>query len=82
MQQLLIGVTKAFLPFIVIYLFWVVFFAIISINLGNNESLAKSYTGTGDVIGYFMVTFENSLGNISAPSMDFVHAEISDKFID
>jgi len=74
MQQLLIGVTKAFLPFFGIYLFWVIFFAIISINLGNNESLAKSYTATSIVSGYLLVTFENSLGNISAPSMDFVNA--------
>ena len=47
MQQLLLGVLRAFLPFIVIYLFWVIFFALNSIVLGNNESLAKSYTGTG-----------------------------------
>ena len=47
MQQLLLGVLKAFLPFVVIYMFWVIFFALISISLGDNESLAKSYTGTG-----------------------------------
>ena len=55
MQQLLIGVIKAFLPFLIIYLFWVLFFALISIILGNNHSLATSYTGLPYIFeGYFM----------------------------
>ena len=72
MQQLLLGVAVAFIPFMVIYLFWVCFFALISITLGDNESLALSYTGLTGFVGYFMVTFENSLGNISSPSVGFL----------
>ena len=70
MQQLLIGVIKAFMPFLVIYLFWVLFFALVSITLGDNHSLALSYTGLPYAFeGYFLTTFENSLGNINNPSI-------------
>jgi len=84
MQQLLIGVIKAFMPFLVIYLFWVLFFALVSIILENNRSLALSYTGLPYAFeGYFMTTFENSLGNVSAPTIGFFsNSEGEKKFLD
>jgi len=84
MQQLLIGVIKAFMPFLVIYLFWVLFFALVSITLGDNHSLALSYTGLPYIFeGYFMVTFENSIGNISSPSVGFyTNSNAEKKFLD
>jgi hypothetical protein len=41
-------------------------------TLGANEGNAKGYADLSLPFGYFMVTFENSLGNINAPTLDFM----------
>ena len=37
--------------------------------LGANQSLANGYTGLPPFFGFFLNTFENSIGNINAPSI-------------
>lgn len=54
------------------YFFWVIFFAFIAGVLGANETLAGDYTGMNQTVGYFLNTFENSLGNINAPTIAFL----------
>ena len=66
------GVMVASIPFMVIYLFWVLFFAIMAQILGANASLAEGFEGIGQFMGHFFVTFENSLGNINSPTIDFM----------
>ena len=66
------GVFAAMIPFLSFYLFWVVFFALMSSVLGANGSLASGYTGVTSVLGQFFNTFENSIGNINAPTIDFL----------
>ena len=39
--------------------------------LGANDSLAESY-GLSLFVGYFLNTFENSIGNINAPTISFL----------
>lgn len=63
------GVFEAVLPFFVIYVFWVAFFAIMSNILGANDSRANGYTDMPLFIGFFLNTFENSIGNINPPSI-------------
>ena len=72
MQKLLVGVVTAVIPFLTMYLFWVSSFAVMSSTLGANKSNAEGYTDLTTFIGYFMVTFENSIGNINSPSIDFL----------
>ena len=71
MQTLLTGVFAAILPFLGIYLFWVSFFALMAATLGANKTLAEAYIGLTPAVGWFLNTFENSIGNINAPSIDF-----------
>jgi len=73
MTQLIVGVLGAIFPFLIIYLLWVLLFALISFTLGANKENAESYVGVPSIsIGYFLVAFENSLGNINPPSMGFL----------
>ena len=73
MTQLIVGVMNGAIPFLVLYLFWVGLFVLISYNLGNNEELAQSYSGIStNFVAYFLVTFENSLGNISNPTINWL----------
>lgn len=72
MTELIIGVLGAVSPFLVIYLLWVSIFAIIAYTLGANQSLAEGYTGLPSGIGYFLTAFENSMGNTSTPTFDFL----------
>merc|ERR1712166_1367479 len=71
MGILLLGVLTAVVPFLFIYIYWVIFFAMMASTLGANKSLAKGFTGASSVVGYFFTTFENSIGNINAPTIDF-----------
>jgi len=72
MGILLLGVLTAVVPFLFIYIYWVIFFAMMAGTLGANASLAKGFPGAPSVVGYFFTTFENSIGNINAPSIDFL----------
>jgi hypothetical protein len=66
------GVFAAVIPFLAIYLFWVAFFAIIADTLGADESEADGYPGLTKTLGFFFNSFENSIGNISSPSIGFL----------
>jgi len=68
---LLIGVMAAVVPFLFIYLYWVMFFAMMASTLGANKSMAHGFPGLPSVVGYYFTTFENSIGNINAPTIDF-----------
>ena len=76
------GVMSAVVPFLAIYLIWVIFFAIMAYILGANESNADSYTGVNPLLGYFFTTFENSIGNINAPSIKFLKDKKDRTFLD
>ena len=83
LQQLLIGVISAVIPFLCFYFFWVLFFAIVATILGANKSLADGYKPLTPFVGYFLNTFENSLGNISSPTIDFLKEKSQElKFFD
>jgi len=69
-------------PFLGLFFLWVAFFATISIILGSNKANAEGFTGTITAVGYFLQTFENSLGNISNPSIDFEKKSDSDNILD
>jgi len=71
MQTLLLGVFTNTIPFLIIYLFWVVFFAVSAYILSANQTTAESFSGISIALGYFFTTFENSIGNISSPTIDF-----------
>jgi hypothetical protein len=72
MTQLITGVLKAVMPFLVIYLLWVLLFTLIALTLGANKDNAKSYNDLPSTfMGYFLNAFENSLGNINTPTFDF-----------
>ena len=66
---------SAVVPFMVIYWFWIAFFAIISAVLGSNANNAEAYVGLPLAISYFFVTFQNSLGNINNPTIIMIKGE-------
>ena len=82
MSILLMGVFKNVVPFLVFFFLNVAFFAMISANLGSNYDLASGYSGTPIVLGYFFQTFENGLGNISAPTIAYLSGARNNTFLD
>ena len=58
------------------------FFAAMSAILGDNHSLAKGYVSTPLAIGYIFQTFENGIGNINAPTINFVNDKKRDSALD
>jgi len=72
MTALLLGVFEAVVPFLGIFFFFVIFFTLMSAVLGNNRDLAESYVGAPLPVGYFFQTFENGIGNLSAPTINFL----------
>ena len=66
------GVMENVKPFMAIYLFWIAFFATISAILGSNANNAEGFEGVPLSFSFFLVTFENSLGNISSPTILFL----------
>jgi len=63
----------------------IVYFAASNANLGSNHTLASGYYGTSLALGFFLQTFENGIGNISAPTINYLnssyHKTKLDKFI-
>jgi hypothetical protein len=76
------GVLGAAIPFLIIYLFWVMFFAIMAGILGSNDSLARGFSGIPKQVGFFLTTFENSLGNINSPTIEFLKEGTEVTFLD
>ena len=79
------GVFKAVIPFLAYFFITIIYFAAVSANLGSNHSLAAGYSGTTLALGYFFQTFENSMGNIDAPTINYLnsdhHKTLLDKII-
>lgn len=82
MSTLLMGVFKAVIPFLCYFSINVTYFAMISAILGSNYELAKGYSGTSLVFGYFFQTFENGIGNISAPTISFLSGRQNNTVLD
>ena len=72
MSILLLGVFKAVVPFLGFFFFMVISFSIFGAVLGSNHNLANSYVGANLAFGYFFQTFENGIGNISSPTINFL----------
>jgi len=72
MSVLLLGVFKAVVPFLGFFFFMVTSFSVFGAVLGSNHNLANSYVGSNLAIGYFFQTFENGIGNISSPTINFL----------
>jgi hypothetical protein len=72
MSILLFGVFKAVVPFLGFFFFMVISFSILGAVLGSNHNLASSYVGANLAFGYFFQTFENGIGNISQPTINFL----------
>jgi len=72
MTQLLLGVLGAVIPFLVIYFIWVFLFALVAKVLGANRGNAQGYSGVDTFLGHLFVAFENSIGNINNPTIDFL----------
>jgi len=64
------GVAKGVTPFLILYFLWVIFFAAMSVILGFNKELAEGYKGIPTWSGYILQTFEDSIGNISNPTIN------------
>lgn len=82
MSILLMGVFKAVLPFLLFFFLNIGFFAAISCLLGSNYDLATGYSGTSTIIGYFFQAFENGIGNISAPTINFLSGPTNNTVLD
>jgi len=53
MSALLLGVFRAVVPFLIIFFYFVGFFAIMGFNLESNKSNAESFSDINIVLGYF-----------------------------
>ena len=58
------------LPFFAFFLVWTFLFAIELFVLRSNREDVEGYTGTSMAVGYFLLAFENGIGNISPPSVE------------
>ena len=76
------GVFAAVMPFLAVYIFWITFFAVVASMLGANEGLAEGYTGLPVYLGYFLNAFENSIGNINAPTISFLKKGSKPTYLD
>jgi len=79
---LLVGVIINTIPFLIVYLIWVSFFALSTFILSANQASAASFNPLPHAIGYFFTSFENSIGNINPPSIDFVTAKSKITYVD
>lgn len=59
---------KAFALFMFI---WLMAFSLISMLLGSNDDVGETYVDIHEFVGYFLLIFENSIGNINPPSYGF-----------
>ena len=60
---------KMIKPFFLILNIWLVAFALMYYVMGVDLSLADTFGDMPIFIAYFLQTFENSIGNISPPSL-------------
>ena len=74
MSTLLMGVFRAVIPFLAYFFITILYFAAVSCNLGGNHELAAGYSGATIAIGYFIQTFENGIGNINAPTINYLNS--------
>ena len=58
------------LPFLFFFVIWTILFALELYVLGSNLDDVDGYKGTSKAIGYFILAFENGVGNISPPSVN------------
>ena len=66
-------IAKAFIeaiPVLSIFILMIIFFALQFFVLGSNLEEAKVYEGVPLGVAYFLLTFENSVGNILRPSFE------------
>lgn len=48
----------------------------------SNKSDAESYSGTNWFVGYFLVTYNNGIGNINPPTVDYWLGKVDQIFSD
>ena len=48
----------------------------------SNKSDAESYSGTNLFVGYFLVTYNNGIGNINPPTVDYWLGKVDQIFSD
>ena len=66
-------ISKAFfeaIPVLSIFILWTIFFAFQFYVLDSNAEEAKEYEGIPLSASYFLLTFENAIGNIQKPSFE------------
>ena len=66
-------IAKAFkevIPVLAIFILWTSFFAFQFYVLDSNVEEAKEYEGIPLSASYFLLTFENAIGNIQKPSFE------------
>ena len=66
------GVFSAVIPFLFVFFLWVLFFTFMSIILGADQHKADDYKYINPFLGLYIYNFENSLGNIHLPTIDFL----------
>jgi len=71
MTVLVEKVTMDLLKLLLFWFIWVIFFALQSLVLGTNNSDSEKFHGASRAVGYFFQSFENGIGHIIRPSMDY-----------
>jgi len=69
--QLIITCIQDVGPFLTFMVIWLLAFTLSFIVLGANSDVDKTYVDVGQFFGYFLLIWENSIGNINPPTYTF-----------
>jgi len=81
--QLIITCFQDVKPFTFFMIIWLVCFTLIFMLLGANNDVDQTYVHLDSFVGYFLLIWENSIGNINPPTYEFwIHALEQAKGVD
>ena len=72
LTSLLITYMNEIVPFLILFILWNYMFALQYYLLGTDiEEIQPKFEGTSIYFAYFLNTFENSIGSIQSPTLEF-----------
>ena len=78
--ELIVKTIYEIYPFLVVFFMWDIIFAFIFKILGAYHEEAEGFPLLNNNIGYFFISFGNSIGNIQDPSFDDIHELNADHY--
>ena len=70
LKELIDSSIKKVIPFMIVFFLWTLLFAYQFYILKSNTQDVQDFEGTNKVMGYFLLAFENGIGNIVPPTVE------------